>query len=400
MLSSNSVSEAIEFCESYRENPIEKLLNYQKNKNLPHQSFVRNMQEINLAVGKLDSQVRLAIDCLKKNLDKKNQRLAFMALETSYQVDDLFLSWNPLSSMGLYVPYRFVSSLITWLSAAAAAKVEKMAVFLAQDPMTGNPCPACLYAALLYNADILVGPARFAFPCLAFGDGQQFLGSDLLCGPAGKHLNILKQMSALLSMKKTDFFAGPSELAVAIDGSEHLEQALYDLAAQIEHGPESIGHLIGVNYHVSHELIAGDLRNRVICHNLKSWNEAKNLLNDLAIETIELLGKAEETNKVLFELTQCGVAYANLSSSLGDYCIIGRGCGDPTQGTAKFSSGISPWLFMRMRALVKNAQPEPSLIAAGQRLAEYECLPNHLHAISSFSQVNLLQKKMPFFTNV
>ena len=391
MLTSDEISESIKFCDCYRQNSSDILKEYQEKKGLPKKSFFRGEELLNQAMNNLNPQIRQSMDCIKKILDNKNQNLAETILSTSYQVEELMLSWHPLANVGVYVPFRLVSSLITWLSAAVASKVRNLTVYLAQDPLTGEPCPASVYCAHSYGAYILVGPARFAFPCLAFGDGKGFYGSDLICGPAGKQLNILKQVSALLSNKKTDFFAGPSELAIAIDNQKYFTQALRDLSAQIEHGPDSMGYFIGINCSIS-QIIKDKyptLARRILCYEVKQWDQAASILEELAIETVELLGDNKEVERVLLRLNNCGIAYNNVSSSWGDYCLIGRGCGDPTQKTARFSSGISPWLFLRLKTVVRKSYICDALVKAGCSLAEYEHLLNHFRAIQSIHDEKL-----------
>jgi hypothetical protein len=60
------------------------------------------------------------------------------------------------------------SSAYTFLSAVKHAGVEDVVLFAAQDE-EGDIDPLTLYVAKKYNADILCGPARMAFPVLAFG---------------------------------------------------------------------------------------------------------------------------------------------------------------------------------------------------------------------------------------
>jgi histidinol dehydrogenase len=99
---------------------------------------------------------------------------------------------------------------------------------------------------------------------------------------------------------------------------------------------------------------------------------------------VELLGEKEVVEPIVEKLDCCGIAYANLSSSLGDYCVVGRGCGDPTQGTARYSSGVSPWLFMKMQACVLGSLVQNALVQQGKDLAEYEGLLAHKAAIQEF----------------
>jgi histidinol dehydrogenase len=387
MLTSKEISESIEFCENYRLNPKRALNIYQKEKGFPEKPFVMDKNQIELAISKLDSNIKESINLIKKTIDEKNHSLVEQGINTAYEVSDLLFSWQPINQVGVYVPYLLVSSLITWLSSAAAAKSENLTVYLAQDPLTGNPCPASVYAACLYGAAILIGPARFAFPCLAFGDGHDYQGSDLICGPAGRRLNILKQAAALLSNKKADFFAGSSELIVAIDDQKYLPEAILDLTAQMEHGIDSLGYLITINFSCFDQIKRENplLANRIIYREVNSWQQAIDIIEELAIETVQLFGERTILEKVIPQLTTCGITYVNVSSAKGDYCVVGKGCGDPTQGTARFSSGISPWLFSRLKVVVNESYPTDDLVKAGLCIAQYEKLYSHSLAIGSAS---------------
>jgi histidinol dehydrogenase len=376
MLNSKEMITSIEFCENYRRHPLQVLKNHQQICNLQEKPFRMEETQIAQAIKNLDPAIKLAIDTLKKSVDEKNQTLSKLALTQSYQAIDLTVSWKPINNIGVYIPHLLVSSLITWLSAAYAANSERLTVYLGQDPLTGNGCPASIYAAHLFGATILSGPARFAFPCLAFGDGDTFQGSDLICGPAGRRLNILKQVAALLSNKKTDFFAGPSELVIALDDEKHLHQALLDLSAQLEHGVDSIAHLIPIQ-------VPCDIQidNRVIVHPVNTWQEAVAIIEELNIETVELLGDIKTLQPIISSLNNCGITYVNVSSAMGDYGVVGKGCGDPTQGTARMSSGVTPWLFSRSKVVVNESFPSRGLLEAGVRIAEYEQLRSHSQAI-------------------
>ncbi len=323
--------------------------------------------------------VKLAIDTLKKSVDEKNQTLARLALTESCQAVDLAVSWKSINHVGVYIPHLLVSSLITWMSAAYAANSEHLAVYLAQDSLTGNAYPASVYAAHLFGATILSGPARFAFPSLAFGDGDTFQGSNLICGPAGRRLNILKQVAGLLSNKKTDFFAGPSELVIALDDEKHLYQALLDLSAQIEHGVDSVAYLITIK--VPCDIQNTPLAGRVIFYPVSTWQEATAIIEELNIETVELFGDILTLQPIISFLSNCGITYVNVSSAMGGYGVVGKGCGDPTQGTARMSSGVTPWLFSRSKVVVNESVPSEDLLEAGFRIAEYEQLHSHSQAI-------------------
>ena len=328
-----------------------------------------------------------AIDLLRERLDRINAA-AMRSAATIECPDQLAYRWRPIERVGVYVPWKLASTAMTFLSSARAAGVENILVYLAQDPGSGILDGLSVRVARHYGATIWGGPARFGFPALAFGLSGHAPYCDLVCGPCGASMNVLKQVSCLLAGAQADMSAGPSELAVVADESADWPQIAIDLASQLEHGRDSHATLLlvgsGAQQDWSSFLATRSvtLDSRISVRVEPAIAHAAEHVNKLGPETVEVWVRNAEA--LVRRLTACGVVYIRQASSLGDYGAIGRGCADPTNGRARAQSGLSPWTFLRLQAEVGEGPVPNALRRAALHLAEYEGLPAHGSAIIGY----------------
>ncbi len=381
LINPEELQDSLNFIQSFQSNPQEAVSHYYKQKQISPFPIEPSSEHLDFS---LPEELQESLDILIARLDHLNHHLLYSAT-TNFSYDDVNLEPAPLNHIGIYVPYRLSSSLITWASAAKSAGVKNITAYLARNPENGDICPASIYVAKKYQTKILSGPARFGFPYLTFALDNPI---DMICGPAGKRLNILKQLSALIAGKTTDFFAGPSEIAAVVFSADKIVSAIDDLAAQMEHGKDSRGYLILVGEQMQSEDLQVAQRlascsDQVQVIRAKDLKAVAEIVNEIAPETVEILGDNKRANELSAQITNCGVLYINASSSLGDYMAIGRGCADPTQKTAISSSGISPFTFLRYKAKINPINPCLKAKKSAQYLADYEHNHAHLKAISN-----------------
>ncbi|MDE3064734.1 MAG: histidinol dehydrogenase [Acidobacteriota bacterium] len=166
------------------------------------------------------------------------QRPADLELEVSPGVT-LERRWTPLRSVGLYVPNGLVSSLIMSAVPAQAAGVERIVVCT---PPAGAPAVAAA-AALLGVTEVWALGGAQAIAAMAYGT-ESIERVDKIIGPGGGAVNAAK---LLVSRDVAiDLPAGPSEVVVAAD--EGYDEAIIEqeLAAQMEHGPDSRAFVVRV----------------------------------------------------------------------------------------------------------------------------------------------------------
>jgi histidinol dehydrogenase len=140
--------------------------------------------------------------------------------------------WTPLRSVGIYVPKGLVSSLIMTAVVAQEAGVERIVVCT---PPSGAPAVAQAAALLGIDEVWAIGGAQ-AIAAMAYGT-ESIRPVDKIVGPGGGAVNTAK---LLVSRDVAiDLPAGPSEIVVVADEGVSEELIQQEIAAQMEHGPDS-----------------------------------------------------------------------------------------------------------------------------------------------------------------
>ena len=147
---------------------------------------------------------------------------------------------RPVRSAGVYAPggrAAYPSSVLMCCVPARVAGVDRIA--LASPPGTdGSVHPATLTACSVAGVEevyALGGAQAIA----AFGYGTETVAAvDVIAGPGNRFVNEAKR--AVFGHVGVDGVAGPSELAVVLDGAADPRSVALDLLAQAEHGGESL----------------------------------------------------------------------------------------------------------------------------------------------------------------
>jgi histidinol dehydrogenase len=261
--------------------------------------------------------------------------------------------WVPLASVGVYVPRKLVSTLVMCAIPARAAGVERIVVVT---PPAGAPLVAAAAEALELEAEVwaLGGPQAIA--ALAYGT-DTIPRVDKIVGPGNAFVNEAK---LLVSRDVAiDLPAGPSEVLVvaAPDADERIVEL--ELAAQREHGPDSVCGVVRFD---------GDA------------DAALRQIDDAAAEHVVLLGAAE----VLAPLIRnAGAVFVGSDSPVasGDYATGGNHV-LPTGGWARATGGLGLETFLKpvtvqrlTRGGLERVRPTVEALAA------VEGMPAHAEAV-------------------
>jgi len=147
--------------------------------------------------------------------------------------------WTPLRSVGIYVPKGLVSSLIMSAVPAQVAGVERIVVCT---PPNGAAAVAATAALLGIEEVWAIGGAQ-AIAAMAYGT-ESMAPVDKIFGPGSGVVNGAK---LLVSRDVAiDLPAGPSEIVVVADVGFDESIIAQELAAQMEHGPDSKAYLVRV----------------------------------------------------------------------------------------------------------------------------------------------------------
>jgi histidinol dehydrogenase len=261
--------------------------------------------------------------------------------------------WAPLASVGVYVPRRLVSTLVMCAVPAQVAGVERIAVFTPPDG-AGVVAKA---ADLLGLAEVWAVGGPQAIAALAYGT-ETIAPVDKIVGPGNAFVNEAKLLVA--RDVAVDLPAGPSEVVVLASADADLAVAELELAAQREHGPESVCRLVEAD---------GDLESALA------------RVEALAPEHLVLLG--EDAEKLAPRVRNAGAVFVGRWSPVaaGDYATGGNHV-LPTGGRARAVGGLGLETFLKP-VTVQRLTPAglARVRPVVEALAGLEGMPAHAEAM-------------------
>ncbi|MDA0184276.1 histidinol dehydrogenase [Solirubrobacter phytolaccae] len=270
----------------------------------------------------------------------------------------------PVRRAAVYAPggrNPYPSTVVMGVVTAQAAGVDEVYV-------VGAPHPVMVGAAELCGADgyFAVTGAQ-AVAALAYGT-DSIPRVDVIVGPGSLWVQEAKrQVSGVVGI---DGFAGPSDLTViATDGAD-MEALRADLAGQAEHGEGSLTVAVSDDQTI---LDALDAQHGVF---VESMDDALAFVEVLAPEHLQLAGEAAEALAPRIRSAGCLFVGSESGTAFGDY-VVGSNHVLPTEGAARFASGLNVRHFRRRMAEVRVGSAAASLAAAGVPIAEAEAFEAH-----------------------
>jgi len=309
---------------------------------------------------------------------------------------------QPLDSVALYVPGGkafYPSSLIMSAVPAQVAGVKRLAIFTPARSLNDSVFAATV-CALGIDEIHAVGGAQ-AVAMATFGvEGVE--RCDKIVGPGNVYVATAKQ--CLAGRIGIDGFAGPSEILVLSDGSSPAEWIALDMLAQAEHDEDASAVLITTSpdeakeVAIALEKLVPDIcrdRAEIARASLSRWGaicvvdsremllEIANKLNaeHLHIQTRCALDPHEQ-DFWLHGLKGVGAIFLGCWSaeSFGDY-LAGPSHVLPTAGTARFSSPLGVYDFVRRSSVLKMSKLDAQLLSEATAVfAEAEQLWAHAAA--------------------
>jgi phosphoribosyl-ATP pyrophosphohydrolase/phosphoribosyl-AMP cyclohydrolase/histidinol dehydrogenase len=254
-----------------------------------------------------------------------------------------------------------------------------------------KPAQATVAAAALAGADALlrVGGAQ-AIAALAYGAGP-VPACDVIVGPGNRWVTAAKKLVA--GDVGIDMLAGPSELVVVADRTADPAVVASDLLAQAEHDPDAVPILVAldgkviakVEEELEHQIATlptAETARRAVAGGfvveVSGVSEAAAVCDRIAPEHLELhfTGAREAARK----FSHFGGMFIGGDSAevLGDY---GAGPNHvlPTGGTARFSSGLSVFTFVKTRTWlgISDRATAAQLVSDAISLGRMEGLEAH-----------------------
>jgi len=276
----------------------------------------------------------------------------------------------PVSRAGVYVPGGLVaypSSVVMNIVPAQVAGVGSIAV--ASPPQAahhGLPHPSVLAAcALLGVREVHAAGGAQALAMFAYGT-EDCAPADVITGPGNVYVAAAKRV--LRGVVGTDGEAGPTEVAIIADDTADPRYVAADLVAQAEHDELAACLLITtdaaladrVDAELARQVAAARHRERVqkalsgqsACVLVDDEDTALAVSDAWAPEHLEI--QARDAAKLAARVGNAGAVFAGPYSpvSLGDY-LAGSNHVLPTGGTARHTSGLSVFPFLRLVNVVE-----------------------------------------------
>jgi histidinol dehydrogenase len=305
--------------------------------------------------------------------------------------------WTAVDSAGLYVPggtAALFSSVLMNAVPAKVAGVKRLVVTLPTPDGTTNPLmlAACEIAGV--DEVYRIGGAQ-AIAALAYGTAT-IKPVDKIVGPGNAYVASAKKQ--VFGTVGIDMVAGPSEILVVADAANDSGWIAADLLSQAEHDVSSQSILITDN-----EAFARRVLEAVDSH-LKtlpradiaraSWqkngavivvqnlSDAAALVDRIAPEHLELA--VADAKQLMAAIRHAGAIFIgrHTPEALGDY-IAGPSHVLPTSGTARFSSGLGVYDFLKRTSIVDcSAAGLNSIGPAALAMARAEELGAHALSVS------------------
>jgi histidinol dehydrogenase len=305
--------------------------------------------------------------------------------------------WSPLQSVGLYVPgglAAYPSSVLMNAIPAKVAGVERI-VMVVPAP-NGQLNPALLGAAHVAGITEIykIGGAQ-AVAALAYGT-QSIEGVDKIVGPGNAYVAEAKRQ--VFGKVGIDMIAGPSEILVIADNKNNPAWIAADLLSQAEHDELAQSVLItddaafAKKVMVEVETILQTLPRQKIARTaweryggvviVEDMEQASAVANTIAPEHLEL---AVENPEALMPLiAHAGAIFLgrHTPEAIGDY-IAGPSHVLPTSRTARFSSGLSVFDFIKRTSIIGcSADALAKLSDYAEVLATTEGLDAHALSVT------------------
>ena len=256
----------------------------------------------------------------------------------------------------------YPSSVVMNIVPAQAAGVASIAV--ASPPQAahgGLPHPSVLAAcALLGVTEVHAAGGAQALAMFAYGT-EDCVPADVITGPGNVYVAAAKRV--LRGVVGTDGEAGPTEVAIIADDTADPRHVAADLVAQAEHDELAaclfvttdatladkvdveLGEQVAATRH--RERVQAALNGQSACVLVDDLDAALAVSDAWAPEHLEI--QTRDAAKLAARVTNAGAEFAGPYApvSLGDY-LAGSNHVLPTGGTARHTSGLSVFPFLRL----------------------------------------------------
>ena len=380
-----------------KKNGDKALLKYEKKFN-KNSNIAPTINQVSKSIKTLDKSVKLAIDKAYNRIYKFHSLQKFKNISyTDKLKNKIEYKYLPLKSVAIYVPgstVSYPSSVLMNAIPAIVAGVER--IIMINPGYKGKQNPAVLYAAKrckIKEIYSIGGPSAIA--AAAYGT-KTIKSVDKIVGPGNVYVAAAKK-EVFGDVGIEGMTAGPSEVTIVCDKYSNPVWIASDLIGQAEHDPLAQCILISKNKSLiskvkleifkqlkkipRNSIAKRSLTNNGILMHIVSDKKIIDTVNQIAPEHLEL--NIKNYKSFISRIYNAG------SICLGKYAVmamtdynVGSNHVLPTNGSAKFSSGISVNEFYKRISYINLSKKGieslgPSVIT----LANYEGLVGHANSV-------------------
>jgi histidinol dehydrogenase len=322
--------------------------------------------ELRTALDKLDPAVRAGLELAAANVRAVAEAGLDAEAEVSLpQGQTVRLREVPVRRAAVYAPggrHPYPSSVVMGAVTARAAGVEEVVVAAPGHPVILAACALC-EVDTVYR----MGGAQ-AIAALAYGT-ETIPPVDVIVGPGSLWVQEAKRLVA--GVVGIDGFAGPSDLTVIASAGADPEPLRLDLLAQAEHGEASL--VVAVSDDAA---LLDALEDAAVTVHAGDMEAALAFTETLAPEHLQLAGDAAEALAPRVRSAGCLFVGIESGTAFGDY-VAGSNHTLPTDGAARFASGLSVRHFRRRMAEVRVGPAAAALARAAAPIARAEGFEQH-----------------------
>lgn len=353
-------------------------------------------KKIKEAADKVERPVLKALELAAKRIRRfheKQKERSWSYREGSILLGQLI---RPIERVGVYVPggrAAYPSTVLMNVIPAQVAGVKEIAVVTPTPDGIINPYVMAAIEMLGIKEVYSIGGAQ-AVGALAYGT-ETIKRVDKIVGPGNIYVALAKK--AVFGIVDIDMIAGPSEVLIIADRTARPEFVAADLLSQAEHDENASAVVITDSSELAEkvkteidrqlqelkrkDIALSSLSNYGAIIITKDLKEAAVLASRIAPEHLELMVKKPKT--LLPYIRNAGAIFLGkwTPEPLGDY-IAGPNHTLPTGGTARFSSPLGVYDFIKRSSLIEFTEKGFQRLAPFvETIAEVEGLEAHARSV-------------------
>jgi histidinol dehydrogenase len=393
-----------------KKNKDKAIIKYEKKysniKNISLKNIKFSSLEKKKIINRLDKKTKTSIDLAFKRILNfhKRQKLSSYSFKDKFKNSFAYKS-NALNRIGVYVPggrASYPSSVLMNCIPAIVAGVRE--IYMTTPAMNKFYNPAVIYAAQKCKVKEIykIGGAQ-AIAAMAHGT-KIVQKVDKIVGPGNSFVASAKKQ--VFGDVGIDMIAGPSEVTIVADKLSKPDWIAADLIAQAEHDETSQSIVLAddikiikkINFFLVQQLKTLP-KKKIAYKSLKKFGLSILIKNKkVLVDTINLIAPehleifSKNSNKILKNVRNAGSIFLGEYSpeAVGDY-LAGPNHVLPTSGSAKFSSGLSVYDFLKRYSVIKMTKSGIERLGTSViNLAKYENLEGHANSI----KIRLKKRKL------